>query len=93
MGVVNEEFLASLERKLNETTQWPSVYMFKFIIPADNQKIALVESMFGSEAQIFTKESSGGKYISITSKVVMLNAIEVIDKYRNAAKIEGLIAL
>ena len=93
MKKVNEEFLASLEAKLNETTEWPSVYMFKFIIPADNKKIALVEAMFGSEAQILTKASSGGKYISITIKVVMLNAIEIIDKYRNAAKIEGLIAL
>lgn len=93
MSNVNEEFLKSLEAKLNETTQWPSVYMFKFIVPTDNRKIALIESMFGEEAQIYTKESSAGKYISITIKVVMLNAIEVIEKYRVAAKVEGLIAL
>ncbi len=93
MGKVNEEFLKSLELKLNETTEWPSVYMFKFIIPAENRKIALVESLFEEEAQIFTKESSGGKYISITIKIVMLNALEVIEKYRSAASIDGLIAL
>lgn len=93
MSKVNEEFLKSLEEKLNDTTQWPSVYMFKFIVPSDNRKIALVEAMFGDEAQLLTKESSGGKYISITLKVVMLNAKEVISKYRQAAKIEGLIAL
>ncbi len=93
MGEVNEEFLRSLENKLNETTEWPSVYMFKFIVPADNRKIALVESMFGEGAQISMNESRGGKYISITIKVVMLNAIEVVEKYRSAASIEGLIAL
>lgn len=88
-----EEFFLELERKLNQTTDWPSVYMFKFIIPADNRKLALVEAMFGSEANIRTKESRNGKYISITIKVVMLNALEIIEKYKSAAGIEGLIAL
>ena len=93
MSVVDEEFLRSLQKKLDETTEWPSVYMFKFIIPADNRRIAMVEALFSAEANITSKESSGGKYISITGKVVMLNALEVIEKYRSAAKIEGLIAL
>jgi len=90
---LDEKFLKSLELKLDETTEWPSVYMFKFIIPAENRKIALTEALFEEEAQIFTKESRGGKYISITTKIVMLNALEVIEIYRRAAKIEGLIAL
>ena len=93
MSVVDEEFLKSLQKKLDETTEWPSVYMFKFIIPADNRRIAMVEALFSAEANITSKESSGGKYISITGKVLMLNALEVIEKYRSAAKIEGLIAL
>ncbi len=93
MSDVDEEFLKSLEKKLDATTQWPSVYMFKFIVPADNKRIALVEALFSTEANITSKESRNGKYISITSKVVMLNALEVISIYRSAAKIEGLIAL
>ena len=93
MAELNEDFLKSLELKLNQTTQWPSVYMFKFIVEADNRKIAMVESMFGEEADILTRESSAGKYISITIKVVMLNAKEIIEKYKSAARIEGLIAL
>lgn len=90
---MDEKFFESLEDKLNKSTTWPSVYMFKFIVPTDNRRIAMVEALFGPEAQLSTKESSGGKYISITSKVVMLNAKEVIEKYRSAAKIEGIIAL
>ena len=93
MSIVNEEFLMSLHEKLEETTEWPSVYMFKFIIPADNRRIAMVEALFGPETKISTKESSGGKYISITGKVVMLSAFDVIEKYRQAAKIDDLIAL
>ena len=93
MNKVDEEFLSKLEEKLNETSEWPSLYMFKFIIPADLRKIALVESLFSSEAKVNSKESSGGKYISITGRVVMLNALEIISIYREAAKIEGLISL
>ena len=93
MSEVDEKFLKSLEKKLDESLDWPSVYMFKFIVPADNRKIALIEVLLGPEAEISTKQSSGGKYISITGKVVMLNALEVIEKYRSAADIEGLIAL
>ena len=93
MKSLDEEFLKSLEDKLNETTEWPSVYMFKFIIPADNRKLALVEALFGEDAQVSTNQSRNGKYISITGKVVMLNALEVIEKYRKASEIEDIIAL
>lgn len=93
MSTINEEFFNSLEKKLNESVEWPSVYMFKFIVPSDNRKIAMVEALFSPETEIKTKESRGGKYISITGKVVMLSAFEVIKKYKKAAEIEGLIAL
>ncbi|MEQ8323553.1 MAG: DUF493 family protein [Vicingaceae bacterium] len=93
MATIPEEFFKSLEEKLTESVEWPSVYMFKFIVPADNRKIALVEALFSPEAQISRKESREGKYISITGTVVMLNAPEVIKKYRKAAEIDGLIAL
>ena len=52
MSDVDEEFLKFLEKKLAATTQWPSVYMFKFIVPAANKRLALVESLFSSEANI-----------------------------------------
>jgi hypothetical protein len=38
-----EEQFNKLKETLNKLTDWPTVYMFKFIIPADNKKIALVE--------------------------------------------------
>ena len=93
MALIDEEFFKTLEKRLNESVEWPAVYMFKFIVPAENRKIAMVEALFSPETEITTKESRGGKYISITGKVVMLSAIEVIKKYRKAAEIEGLIAL
>lgn len=90
---MDDNFFAKLRKQLEESTEWPTVYMFKFIIPADNKKLALVESLFSAQATITTRLSNQGKYISVTGKVVMLNAEEVIVKYKKAAKIDGLIAL
>ncbi len=78
---------------LNQDNNWPKVYMFKFIIPSDNHKIALVQSKFSDEAIILHKESSTGKYFSITVKEVMFNADSIIEKYKEMEGIDGLIAL
>ncbi|MBA3707108.1 MAG: DUF493 family protein [Bacteroidetes bacterium] len=88
----NEKF-DSLREKLSKDNNWPQVYMFKFIITADNKKMALVEAKFSDEAIIQQKESSGGKYMSITVKEVMLSVDDVINKYIEVSGIEGVMAL
>ncbi len=88
-----DEQFEKLKEVLNKHTTWPTIYMFKFIIPADNKKIALVESKFTESAIISQHESSTGKYISITIKEVMLNADAIIAKYKEMKGIDGLIAL
>lgn len=88
-----DEQFEKLREQLNKEKDWPTIYMFKFIIPADNRKIALVESKFSDEAIITQKESSTGKYMSITIKEAMLSADSIIDKYKEMEGIEGLIAL
>ncbi|MFY9309508.1 MAG: DUF493 family protein [Bacteroidia bacterium] len=89
----NNEKFDKLRELLNEENTWPIVYMFKFIVPASNQKIALIESKFSDEAIISHKESSNGKYFSITVKEVMLSADAIIEKYQEMGDIEGLITL
>ena len=87
-----DEQFGKLRELLNQENNWPMVYMFKFIVPADNQKIALVEAKFSDEAVILHKESTNGKYFSITVKEVMLNADSIISKYMEMDGIEGLMA-
>ncbi len=83
-----------IRKSLDEYHDWPTVYMFKFIVPSDNKKVALVEALFNSKtARITSKQSSKGNYMSITVREVMTNVDKVMDLYREAAKIEGLIAL
>lgn len=82
-----------LREQLNVQVSWPTIYMFKFIVPAENRKIALVESKFSDEAIITQNQSSNGKYVSITVKEVMLSAESIIEKYKEMQGIEGLMAL
>jgi hypothetical protein len=88
-----DEQFDKLKEQLNKEKSWPLIYMFKFIVPSDNRKIALVEAKFSDEAIISQKESSNGKYISITVKEVMLDADSIIAKYKEMEGIEGLMAL
>tara|TARA_R110002049_G_scaffold270056_4_gene447054 strand:- start:984 stop:1253 length:270 start_codon:yes stop_codon:yes gene_type:complete len=89
---MHKDYIA-LKEKLEKGFSWPSVYLFKFIIPANNQKVALVEKEFGDTAQITSRESKNGKYISISIKEVMINPDEVIKKYQSLDSIEGIMSL
>ena len=83
----------NLRRELKRHHTWPVVYMFKFIIPSDNQKLAFVQSKFSDESVVTTKESANGKYTSITVREMMLNEDEIISKYKEMEGVEGLIML
>ncbi|HLV53015.1 MAG TPA: DUF493 family protein [Cryomorphaceae bacterium] len=83
-----------IRKSLDAYHDWPSVYMFKFIVPSDHRKIALVEALFNSKtAEIRSKQSAKGNYTSITVREVMTGADAVMNRYREASEIEGLIAL
>jgi len=56
----------ALRKKLNEEHQWPSVYLFKFIVPDTPELLAKVQTLFTSEAIISYKKSKSGKYISVS---------------------------
>jgi putative lipoic acid-binding regulatory protein len=73
---------------------FPNLYLFKFIMKADVEKIAQLESLFDSKrAQIRRKSSAKGSYISISVKEIMLCPEEIIHVYDKSSKINGVIAL
>lgn len=83
-----------LRKKLEESiTSFPNVYMFKFIIKADNKTLALVEVLFEDDAEIIQKESAKGNYISITVKQVVMSVDEIISIYEKASEIKGVMTL
>ncbi len=83
-----------LRKKLEESgMSFPYIYMFKFIIKADNKTMALVEVIFDDDADIIQKQSTKGNYISITVKQVVMSIDEIITIYEKAAEIEGVMSL
>ncbi|GGH74234.1 MAG: DUF493 family protein [Bacteroidetes bacterium] len=86
--------LESLRQKLDEMETWPTLYMYKFIVPADNQKVAQVEALFDTkESQVTTRTSKNGNFVSITAVEMMISPESVIDRYKQAEGIEGLMSL
>lgn len=91
----SEEFYKSLKKQLEESTDWPSVYLYKFIVPASSQNIAEIEEIFdGMGAEITTKDSSKGKYTSVSIRITMDSPDHIIEKYKEVgARVEGVISL
>lgn len=90
----SEEFYARLKEELLKTTNWPSDYLYKFIIPTDADKIDLIHHIFDNTGAVIEyKQSRKGKYTSISVTVNLKNPDEVIFKYKEVGKIEGVISL
>ncbi len=89
----NERHYISLKDKLDAWFKWPSNYMFKFIVPNDNKLVTLVETWFGPEAKIRHMNSAQNNYVSISVEVIMPSSESVINIYRKASEVKGLVAL
>ena len=76
-----------------ELLEWPNIYLYKFIVPNENEKIALVTSLFDENTEIGFLPSGKGNYLSISAKEVALSAQSIIEKYEKVSKIKGIITL
>lgn len=88
-----EEFYKQLRLSLKESSQFPILYMFKFIVPTDEDKVTKVNQLFPVGAEITQRPSKKGNYQSLTIKIVMTSADEIIEIYQSAEAIEGIVAL
>lgn len=88
------EFYASLKINLEKNHNFPEDYLYKFIILNNQEKLTEIYKIFdGTKNTFSTRESSNGKYISITIQCFVLDAEQVIRFYKEVAKIEGVIML
>lgn len=90
-----EEFYTKLKAQLEDTATWPSVYMYKFILPAKPDQSTQLLNIFNNlGAVVNSKKSKTGKYTSYSIKVKLASPDVVIEKYKEVAKdIEGVISL
>lgn len=91
--MLNDDARERLRQRLNEVHQWPSVYMFKFILEPDAPRLERLLALFPAESEVLRKYSNGGRYVSITVKEVMMNAEDILDRYESASAIGGVIVL
>jgi len=87
---MDQESINSFRDKLDKHYAWPSVYLFKFIVPTEKEEE--VKGLFPLH-NTSEKRSKNGKYASISVQMMMPSSDAVIDVYIRAAEIEGLIAL
>jgi hypothetical protein len=76
-----------------ELQDWPNVYFFKFIVPSDSEKLAMVTGFFDANAEMNLHPSKTGKFISVSVKMVMMDVDSIIALYERAKEIPGVISL
>ena len=90
----SEEFYKRLKSQLEDVTNWPADYLYKFIVPTDDSKIKQIEDIFDNTgAVIESKQSKKGKYTSLSVTVNLEGPDAVIEKYKQVGAVEGVISL
>ncbi|WP_299100921.1 DUF493 family protein [uncultured Winogradskyella sp.] len=90
-----DEFYEKLKSQLYDTAQWPTEYLYKFIVLTDGSGVSGIESLFNNlGAVITTTESKNGKYTSVSINVRMKDPEAVVDKYKEVAEnVDDVISL
>lgn len=78
------------QQLLDEHNEWPSNYLFKFIVPKAGVE-ELKALLTGHEIDI--KASTKGNYLSLTTRIQVASSDEVVAVYRSVGGVEGVIAL
>lgn len=89
-----DDFYKRLEKQLSDSSVWPSLYKFKFILKSDSGDITNLKNMFDDiDTNISSNLSSSKNFTSITVTAKMQSANDIINKYKLASEIEGIISL
>lgn len=87
---MDQKWIDNFRIKLDQHHSWPSLYIFKFIVPQGKEDE--LKSLFPNHT--FTqKNSTQGRYSSLTMQIMASSSDSVIEVYQKAAVVEGLIAL
>lgn len=90
----NTDAYASFKEKLADIEQFPTLYNFKFIVPASEKNTTDIEKIFEHPStKITIKDSKTGKYNSLTVETFVNSADEVVEYYKKVSTIEKVIML
>lgn len=89
-----DAFYERLKNELFDSTSWPADYLYKFIVPTDDEKVKSIHRIFDNTgAVIESRKSRKGKYTSLSIMVNLPDPDAVILKYKEVGQIEGVISL
>jgi hypothetical protein len=86
----NQEWWSRFKDLLDGQNEWPTDYIFKFIVPRAGQ--AQLTEVFGDHP-VTVRASNKGRYVSVTATMEMTSSDDVIRVYREASQVEGVISL
>ena len=91
----NKDFYKNLKNLLDETSSWPSEYIYKFIYKSHENNIEILKDIFkDSSAHFNIKKSKNEKYTSVSVKIIAKDPDLIINNYKKVAeKIENVILL
>jgi hypothetical protein len=78
---------------LAENKEWPMLYYFKFIVQNNKEKLDHVKELFADPAAITYNSSRDIRFISLSCKQMMPDTESILEIYRKASLVDGLIAL
>ncbi|HPH45381.1 MAG TPA: DUF493 family protein [Chryseolinea sp.] len=90
MMEMDNQWKDSFREKLDQHYSWPSLYTFKFIVPAGKE--GEVKNLFQKHIPT-EKKSKNGNYTSITFHMMMISSDAVIEVYVQASVVQGIVAL
>ena len=95
MDKENKNFYKNLKQLLDDTSSWPSEYIYKFIYSSKPDNIEILRDIFkDTNADFKIKISKNGKYTSVSVKIIAKNPDLIIENYMKVAdKIENVILL
>jgi len=95
MNKESKDFYKNLRKLLDDTSSWPSEYVYKFIYKSNSKNIEILKNIFrDSNADFKIKKSKNDKYTSVSIKLMAVNPDLIIDNYKKVAeKIENVILL
>jgi putative lipoic acid-binding regulatory protein len=82
--------ITTFKEQLEANTVFPTLYMFKFIVPVGKEK-EVANLLPNNEMTL--KKSTKGNYVSATIKAMMQSSDAIVSVYKKASKIEGIISL
>ncbi len=95
MNKESTDFYQNLKKLLDETSSWPSEYVYKLIYRSNPKNIEILKDIFrDSNADFKIKKSKNQKYTSVSVSLIAKSPDLIIDNYKKVAqKIENVILL